>query len=153
MRYVFDSDKLDNKKARKILATVLASQKRKDLVIAPSGAGKTTTVSRDVKFIKSETDVKKADSIVILSGAARSKDVLSKKLKEAIEAVNTSGGGVSYLYVNNMEILNRRNNRVSVGSDDKRSTKQLKGTFNAPLNQFDFVKALKDESKTFKIIK
>jgi len=152
--YVFDSDKLDRKTANDILKTILGTKKKKDLLIAPAGTGKSTAAARLGQFIKSPSDVQKAKSFTILSGAGKAKNsLMSSGLSSIIEAVNASGGNVSYLYAKNMEILSRRMGRIQEGSDDLRSTKQLKGTLRAPLNQFDFIRGLKNVSKRFSIMR
>ena len=149
--YVYDSDRIPADKGATLKA-ILASKAKKNLLIAPSGAGKSTLAAKYGKFLSGESDVSKASEINLLSGAARAKGGgISKQLESLLDSVNASGGKVSYLHVKNMEIMKRRMGRASL-EGDLRSEKQLKGTKFAPLNQFDFVKAVKSRAKRFEVL-
>ena len=140
--------------ANQILKSILATKKRKDLLIAPAGAGKSTAAARLGRFIMSPADVQAAKSFTILSGAARAKKgVMSAGLQNIIQSVNDSGGKVSYLYAPNSEIRKRRYGRLDGGPVDTRSMKQLSGTLRAPMNQFDFIKGVKGSSSNFGILR
>jgi TP901 family phage tail tape measure protein len=156
--YVYDSDRIPADKGATLNA-ILASKAKKNLLIAPSGAGKSTAAAKLGKFLTGASDVPKdaksginEDNVInLLSGAARAKGGgMSTQLQKLIDSVNASGGKVSYLHVKNMEIMKRRMGRASL-EGDLRSEKQLKGTRFAPLNQFDFVKAVKARATIFKI--
>ena len=149
--YVYDSDRIPADKGATLKA-ILASKAKKNLLIAPSGAGKSTAAAKLGKFLTGASDVSKASEINLLSGAARAKGGgMSKQLESLLDSVNASGGKVSYLHVKNMEIMKRRMGRASL-EGDLRSEKQLKGTKFAPLNQFDFVKAVKSRAKRFEVL-
>lgn len=149
--YVYDSDRIPADKGATLKA-ILASKTKKNLLIAPSGAGKSTAAAKLGKFLTGASDVSKASEINLLSGAARAKGGgISKQLESLLDYVNASGGKVSYLHVKNMEIMKRRMGRASL-EGDLRSEKQLKGTKFAPLNQFDFVKAVKSKAKRFEVL-
>lgn len=149
--YVYDSDRIPADKGATLKA-ILASKAKKNLLIAPSGAGKSTLAAKYGKFLSGASEVPKASEINLLSGAARAKGGgMSKQLEALLDSVNASGGKVSYLHVKNMEIMKRRMGRASL-EGDLRSEKQLKGTKFAPLNQFDFVKAVKSRAKRFEVL-
>jgi TP901 family phage tail tape measure protein len=149
--YVYDSDRIPADKGATLKA-ILASKAKKNLLIAPSGAGKSTLAAKYGKFLSGASEVPKASEINLLSGAARAKGGgMSKQLESLLDSVNNSGGKVSYLHVKNMEIMKRRMGRASL-EGDLRSEKQLKGTKFAPLNQFDFVKAVKSRAKRFEVL-
>jgi ABC-type cobalamin transport system ATPase subunit len=154
MKKIFDSDRLDRKEAATIMAAILASGKRVDIVLAPAGAGKSTLLASidNDGFVASLNEVSDCDEFVMLSGSGRAKAMISAHLAKQIDAANATGGVVSFLHVPNMEIIRRRWKRVSEGSDDLRDTKALKRTFKAPLNQFDFIKAVKVASTRFAIL-
>lgn len=152
-KYVYDSDRLAPDKGA-TLNSILSSKVKKNLIIGPAGAGKSTFAGKGGQFISAISDISKATEIDILSGAARTKGGgLSKGLESIIASVNASGGKVSYLYAKNLEILARRSGRTSPAEGDLRSAKQLKGTKYAPLNQFDFLGGVKSKSKRFDLIK
>ena len=150
-KYIYDSDRLNPDKGA-TLAAVLASKVKKNLIIGPAGSGKSTFAGKMGQFLSGIDDVSKASEIDILSGAGRAKGGISKNLESIIAAVNSSGGKVSYLYAKNLEILSRRIGRTSPSEGDLRSVKQLKGTKYAPLNQFDFLSAVKSKARNFNLI-
>jgi len=111
-RYVYDADRI-SADGNAILKSILASKVKKNLIVGPSGAGKSTYGSGLGSFITSAADVSKASEIDILSGAARTKTGgMSKNLQQILDAVNVSGGKVSYLYTPNMNVLSRRTERI-----------------------------------------
>ena len=154
MKKIFDSDRLDRKEAATIMAAILASGKRVDIVLAPAGAGKSTLLASidNDGFVASLSDVRSCDEFVMLSGSGRAKAMISAHLAKQIDAANATGGVVSFLHVPNMEIIRRRWKRVSEGSEDLRDTKALKRTLKAPLNQFDFLKAVKVAATRFVVL-
>ena len=157
--YIFDADniglegKKDVKLSNALKKQILASGKKIDLLVAPAGAGKSTIAQNMAQqFISNEEDVEKAESFLMLAGAARSKDGgITKPLQQQIDVAKQTGGNLYYLYVPNLEIRNRKTNRVNMGSNDLRDKKSLRGTFYAPLNQYNFISQLKELG--FKIIK
>lgn len=153
--YIYDSDRLGNS-SRKILDAILASPAKKNLLSAPSGAGKSTYAGSMGKFIKSISDVLNAsenDYFTILSGAGLTKaGGMSADFSDILASVNKSGGKVNYLGVPNSEIMSRRSARSAL-EGDVRSTAELAGTVNAPLNQSSFIKNLKKGSKNFEMIR
>jgi len=149
--YVFDSDRLPSGSRDAILNAILSSPKRKNLLAAPAGAGKSTYASNLGAFISSLDDVKKASSFTILSGASlSSKGGLSSRLTDILAAVNASGGTSSYLGVSNKDIFARRSSREIT---DTRSAQQLAGTAFTPLNQTSLIKQLKSSSSNFEMIR
>jgi TP901 family phage tail tape measure protein len=153
--YVYDSDRLGGDK-QKILQAILDSTKKKDLLVGPAGAGKSTLGSGLGTFISSIDDISKASSFTILSGAALTKEKgLSQDLRAKLAAVQASGGKVSYLGVTNQELLSRREKRATGGSveGDLRSAAQLAGSKFAPLNQGAFIKQLKRSSSNFELLR
>jgi hypothetical protein len=152
-KYVYDSDRIPADK-NATLKAILASSAKKNLLIAPAGAGKSTLAAGMGKFLTGAGDVANATEIDILSGAGRTKDGgLSKNLESIMAAVNASGGKVSYLYTKNFDILSRRAGRTDPSEGDLRSKKQLAGTNYAPLNQFDFMGMLKSRSSSFQMMR
>jgi TP901 family phage tail tape measure protein len=153
--YVYDSDRLGGDK-QKILQAILDSTKKKDLLVGPAGAGKSTLGSGLGTFISSIDDISKASSFTILSGAALTKEKgLSQDLRAKLAAVQASGGKVSYLGVTNQELLSRREKRATEGSveGDLRSAAQLAGSKFAPLNQGAFIRQLKRSSSNFELLR
>jgi len=152
-KYIYDSDRIPADK-NATLKAILASSAKKNLLIAPAGAGKSTLAAGMGKFLTGAGDVANATEIDILSGAGRTKDGgLSKNLESIMAAVNASGGKVSYLYTKNFDILSRRAGRTDPSEGDLRSKKQLAGTAYAPLNQFDFMGMVKSKSNSFGIVR
>jgi TP901 family phage tail tape measure protein len=143
--YVYDSDQLTPDKRKEFLDKIMKSPLKKNALLAPAGAGKTTIANKIGPFIKSAADISKASEFTILSAAARAKDGgLSKPFQNIVSSVAKSGGKLSYLYVPSLEIKNRRSGRSALAGD-LRSGSQLKGTRYAPLNQYDFVSKIKKE--------
>lgn len=152
-KYVYDSDRIPADK-NATLKAILASSAKKNLLIAPAGAGKSTLAAGMGKFLTGAADVANATEIDILSGAGRTKDGgLSKNLESIMAAVNSSGGKVSYLYTKNFDILSRRAGRTDPSEGDLRSKKQLAGTAYAPLNQFDFMSMVKSRANSFGMVR
>ena len=152
-KYIYDSDRIPADK-NATLKAILASSAKKNLLIAPAGAGKSTLAAGMGKFLTGAADVANATEIDILSGAGRTKDGgLSKNLESIMAAVNSTGGKVSYLYTKNLDILSRRAGRTDPSEGDLRSKKQLAGTAYAPLNQFDFMGMVKSRAKSFDMIR
>jgi TP901 family phage tail tape measure protein len=152
-KYVYDSDRIPADK-NATLKAILASSAKKNLLIAPAGAGKSTLAAGMGKFLTGAGDVANATEIDILSGAGRTKDGgLSKNLESIMAAVNASGGKVSYLYTKNFDILSRRAGRTDPSEGDLRSKKQLAGTAYAPLNQFDFMGMVKSKANSFGMVR
>ena len=152
-KYVYDSDRIPADK-NATLKAILASSAKKNLLIAPAGAGKSTLAAGMGKFLTGAADVANATEIDILSGAGRTKDGgLSKNLESIMAAVNASGGKVSYLYTKNFDILSRRAGRTDPSEGDLRSKKQIAGTAYAPLNQFDFMGMVKSRSNSFGMVR
>ena len=152
-KYIYDSDRIPADK-NATLKAILASSAKKNLLIAPAGAGKSTFAAGMGKFLTGAADVANATEIDILSGAGRTKDGgLSKNLESIMAAVNSTGGKVSYLYTKNLDILSRRAGRTDPSEGDLRSKKQLAGTAYAPLNQFDFMGMVKSRAKSFDMIR
>jgi lysozyme len=152
--YIYDADRVDRKRRSHILKKILDSGKKIHILLAPSASGKTTAAKEmGEKFITSEDDLELANEILLLSGSAMSgKGGITSVLKKQIEKVKETAGKLLYLYVPNLEIKNRKYNRAfNLGSDDVRDKKALQGSHYAPLNQFKFIKQLKDLG--FKIIK
>jgi hypothetical protein len=145
--YVYDSDKLPAELRASILPAILASKKRKDGILAPAGAGKSTMASGIGQFIQSMEDVAKATGFTILSaaGLAKTPTGISKQFQPILDSIKRSGGSLKYLNVDNEEIKRRREARVATGGNDLRSEAQLKGTSYAPLNQPEFLDILKKE--------
>lgn len=152
--YIFDSDRLGSS-SRKILDAILASPAKKNLLSAPSGAGKSTYAGSMGKFIKSISDVLNAsekDYFTILSGAGLTDaDTMSSKFLDILDSVNKSGGKVSYLNVPDEEIKSRRLSRLG-STNDLRNEAQLQATINAPLNEPKFIDYLKSGAKNFDLI-
>jgi len=151
---VYDKDKIQPQEAGEILQNILSNKKKKDLLIGPSGVGKSTLAAKYGEFIKSIEDAKEASSYTILSGAGKTKaGGMSPALLKIIEAVNGSGGKVSYLSADDKTIEERREKRISKPlKGDLRSEGQLKGTRFAPKNQPDFANVVKRAANRFEII-
>jgi TP901 family phage tail tape measure protein len=144
--YIYDSDRFLGENKKLILENVLASTKKKDVLVAPSGAGKSTYAKSLGTFISSLEDVRRASSFTILSAAGLSKTEtgLSKKFESILNASLRSGGKISYLGVSNEEIENRRKVRQIQGltGGDVRSAAQLSGSLKIEKNNFKFIRAL-----------
>ena len=154
-RYVYDSDRIEPDK-NSLLKAILASKAKKNLIVGPAGSGKSTYGASLGSFITNPNQLADATEIDILSGAARTKDGgTSKNFQQIADAVNLSGGKISYLYAGNMDILSRRRGRIGTGPDegDLRSKKQIAGSMYAPLNQFDFISKVKSSAKNFEMIR
>jgi TP901 family phage tail tape measure protein len=152
-KYIYDSDRIPADK-NATLKAILASSAKKNLLIAPAGAGKSTLAAGMGTFLTGAADVANATEIDILSGAGRTKDGgLSKNLESIMAAVNSSGGKVSYLYTKNLDILSRRAGRTDPSEGDLRSKKQIAGTAYAPLNQFDFMGMVKSKANSFSMVR
>jgi TP901 family phage tail tape measure protein len=141
----YDSDFLQGSDKSLVLNKILQSPKKKDVLIAPAGAGKTTSVKkRGASIIKSAKEVDKFSQYLILSASGRAKkSTISAPLQKILGGVKRTGGSIEYLYVPNAEIEKRRNKRINKGSVDPRSRRALIGTKKAPKNQFDFVSEIK----------
>ena len=154
-RYVYDADRVDADK-NNLLKAILASRVKKNLIVGPAGSGKSTYGESLGSFITNIAQLSDASEIDILSGAARTKDGgVSKNFQQISDAVNASGGKISYLYTGNMDILSRRTGRIAEGpkQGDLRSKKQIAGSMFAPLNQFDFISKVKGSAKNFEMIR
>ena len=162
--YIFDADRIAGKEKNPILNAILESDSRikKDLIIGPSGAGKTEYAKTlGNPFINSVDDIAKATQITMLSGAGRAKDesMMSAGLQKIISSVNNSGGNINFLEAGDDQIKNQRHGRIAkamegaAGSSDLRSVGQLKGTGYAPLNQLDFMSKIKKVAGSFSVIK
>lgn len=154
-RYVYDADRVDADK-NNLLKAILASRVKKNLIVGPAGSGKSTYGESLGSFITNIAQLTDASEIDILSGAARTKDGgVSKNFQQISDAVNASGGKISYLYTGNMDILSRRTGRIAEGpkQGDLRSKKQIAGSMFAPLNQFDFISKVKGSAKNFEMIR
>ena len=154
-RYVYDADRVDADK-NNLLKAILASRVKKNLIVGPAGSGKSTYGESLGSFITNIAQLTDASEIDILSGAARTKDGgVSKNFQQISDAVNASGGKISYLYTGNMDILSSRTGRIAEGpkQGDLRSKKQIVGTMFAPLNQFDFISKVKGSAKNFEMIR
>ena len=145
--YIYDSDKLPAELRASILPAILASKKRKDGILGPAGAGKSTMAGGIGQFIQSMEDIAKATGFTILSaaGLAKTPTGISKQFQPILDSIKRSGGSLKYLNVDNEEIKRRREARVATGGNDLRSEAQLKGTSYAPLNQPEFLDILKKE--------
>ena len=150
---IFDKDRISSK-SKDILEGILSSNKRKNLLMGPSGVGKSTLASSYGEFIQSLEDLQRASSYTILSGAGKTKSGgMSPALEEVINAVNSSGGKVSFLSASDETIEKRRQSRIdSPMKGDLRSEKQLKGTKYAPKNQPEFTEAVRRAARQFEII-
>ena len=154
-RYVYDADRIEPDK-NSLLKAILASRTKKNLIVGPAGSGKSTYGASLGSFITNPNQLADATEIDILSGAARTKDGgTSKNFQQIADAVNLSGGKISYLYAGNMDILSRRRGRIDAGPQegDLRSKKQIAGSMYAPLNQFDFISKVKSSAKNFEMIR
>jgi len=154
-RYVYDADRIQPDK-NALLKAILASGAKKNLLVGPAGSGKSTYGASLGAFITNVGQLADATEIDILSGAARTKDGgISKNFQQIADAVNASGGKISYLYAGNMDILSRRMGRVGAGPSegDLRSQKQIAGSMYAPLNQFDFISKVKGAAQNFEMIR
>jgi len=158
--YIFDADVVGAKNSAAMQKAILASPVKKNLMFGPSGSGKTSVAGRSGGiFLRTAEDIARInpliDEITMLSGAAKTKaGGLSKPAQALLDAANSSGGRISYVYVPNDEIISRRNKRVESPFElDTRGKKQLKGTRYAPRNQFDFIQQIKNSSRRFSLIK
>jgi TP901 family phage tail tape measure protein len=154
-RYVYDSDRIVADK-NALLKAILASRAKKNLIVGPAGSGKTTYGSGLGSFITNVAQLGDASEIDIISGAARTKEGgVSKNFQQIVEAVNASGGKVSYIYAKNMDIYSRRVGRVGLGPQegDLRSKKQIAGSVYAPMNQFDFLSKVKRNAANFQMVR
>ena len=154
-RYVYDADRIEPDK-NALLKAILASNTKKNLIVGPAGAGKSTYGASLGSFITNVSQLADATEIDILSGAARSKDGgLSKNFQQIASAVNSSGGKISYLYAGNMDLYSRRVGRMGSGpmEGDLRSAKQISGSLYAPMNQFDFISKVKNSARNFEMIR
>jgi TP901 family phage tail tape measure protein len=154
-RYVYDSDRIVADK-NALLKAILASRAKKNLIVGPAGSGKTTYGSGLGSFITNVAQLGDATEIDIISGAARTKEGgVSKNFQQIVEAVNASGGKVSYIYAKNMDIYSRRVGRVGLGPQegDLRSKKQIAGSVYAPMNQFDFLSNVKRNAANFQMVR
>ena len=144
--YVYDGDRLSPELRASILPAILASGKRKDGILAPSGAGKSTMAAGIGPFIQSLEEVKLANAFTILSGAglAKTPNGISKPFQTILDSIKSSGGSLKYLNVADKEILARRAGRTT-SEGDLRSQKQLDGTNYAKLNQPDFLDAVRKQ--------
>ena len=152
---IYDKDKIKSGLDSQVLKEILSERKRKDLLIGPSGVGKSTLAAQYGEFIKGIEDTEKATSYTILSGAGKTKaGGISPALQEIINSVNQSGGKVSYLSASDQVIDERRKKRIETPvAGDLRSEKQLKGTRFAPKNQPGLTEIIQKASKRFEIIK
>lgn len=141
---IYDSDYLTGSNKASVLNAVLGSKAKKDLLVAPAGAGKTTYAKKSGgQIIKSLAEVKKFKQFLILSGSAKAKNSLfSAPFEKILESVKASGGSVEYLYLPNDVIDERRSGRIESGTDDQRSQAQLEGSSYAKKNQPDFMRGL-----------
>ena len=141
---IYDSDYLTGSNKASVLNAVLSTNAKKDLLVAPAGAGKTTYAKKSGgQIIKSLAEVKKFKQFLILSGAAKAKNSLfSAPFEKILASVKASGGDVEYLYLPNDVIDERRRGRVGSGTDDQRSQAQLEGSSYAKKNQPDFMRGL-----------
>ena len=154
-RYVYDADRIQPDK-NALLKAILASGAKKNLIVGPAGSGKSTYGASLGSFITNVGQLADATEIDILSGAARTKDGgISKNFQQIADAVNMSGGKISYLYAGNMDILSRRMGRIGEGPSegDLRSKKQIAGSMYAPLNQFDFISKVKGAASNFEMVR
>lgn len=151
---IFDKDRLGPNLDKDLLRSILNDSKKKDLLIGPSGVGKSTLASQYGQFIKNFNDIKEASSYTILSGAGKTKEGgISPALREIIESVNQSGGKVSFLSAADKIIEDRREKRIkNPDQDDLRSIKQLKGTRFAPKNQPEFANMLETAASRFELL-
>ena len=148
---VYDRDKIQPGIAGDILSKILSNRKKKNLLLGPSGVGKTTMASKYGAFIQNLEDAQAASSYTILSGAARTKKGgVSPALQNIINAVNQSGGTVSYLNSSDKVLDERRDKRIAQPlKGDLRSLNQLKGTKYAPKHQPDFISNVQKLSARF----
>jgi hypothetical protein len=154
-RYVYDADRIQPDK-NALLKAILASGAKKNLIVGPAGSGKSTYGASLGSFITNPAQLADATEIDILSGAARTKEGgISKNFQQIANAVNMSGGKISYLYAGNMDILSRRMGRIGEGPSegDLRSKKQIAGSMYAPLNQFDFISKVKGAASNFEMVR
>ena len=151
---VYDRDKIQPGIAGDILNKILSNRKKKNLLLGPSGVGKTTMAAKYGSFIQNLEDAQTASSYTILSGAAKTKKGgVSPALQNIINAVNQSGGTVSYLSSSDKVLDERRDKRIAQPlKGDLRSLNQLKGTKYAPKHQPDFISNVKKLSARFQNI-
>lgn len=151
--YIFDRDKIPSGLSGTILNSILASSKRKDLIVGPAGSGKSTVAAGLGTFIKTLDDLNKATSFTVLSSSGlSSKGALTEPFQNILSAVNRSGGKTTYLATANEELKKRRASRTLSGGD-VRSAGELSGALYAPLNQRSFIKQLKKESSNFELMR
>jgi ABC-type phosphate transport system ATPase subunit len=149
---IYDADNFSGTDKATVLKAIIASGKPFTLVHGPAGCGKTTIVKNTFgdNFVDSLKSVKLADKFVILSGANMTKSgEPSKALSDMVKKASL----VSFIVVDNLSIINRRKNRIAIGSTDVRSKETLIGTLRAPLNNFSFICKLKKLAKCSEIVK
>ena len=148
---IFDADNFTGTDKATVLKAVLASGKPFSMIHGPAGCGKTTIAAKlfGGNFVDSLKSVKAADSFVVLSGACKTK---SGEPSKAVGSMVAKATSVSFLIVNNLEIINRRKSRITVGSTDSRSKKALVGTLKAPVNNFSFISKLRKLAKKSEIV-
>jgi len=148
---IFDADNFAGTDKATVLKAILASGKPFSMIHGPAGCGKTTIAAKlfGGNFVDSLKSIKTADDFVILSGACKTK---SGEPSKAVSSMFQKATSISFVVVNNLEIINRRKNRIVVGSTDSRSKKALVGTLKAPVNNFSFICKLRKLAKKSEII-
>lgn len=149
---IYDSDMIAPALRVRIIRAIVSSGKKYDVVIGPAGAGKTSFVHGRGQYVNSLEDVASADSFIVVSASARSKKN-SSLITDQLNSIIAKASSVAYLYVNNLELRNRRNHRIVNGALDNRTKKELIATKFAPLNEYDFINSLKKICRTFKMIR
>ena len=131
---IFDSDMIGGG-AKNVLDAIMASGKPYDVLSGPAGSGKTTFATQRFgkNFVLSAEDIANYAEFMVLSGAGPTK---SGDFSDAAKGIMSGARKVMALRASEERVMQQRqarlNEAIKSGSPDKRSVKQLEGTFKAP---------------------
>src|SRR6056300_325819 len=131
---IFDSDMI-GAGSKDVLNAILSSGKDYDVISGPAGSGKTTFATQRFgkNFVLSADDLDKFKEFMVLSSAGETK---SGDFSPQAQSIMSGARQITALIIPAEKITQQRQQRLDdalrSGSQDKRSTKQLQGTINAP---------------------
>jgi TP901 family phage tail tape measure protein len=131
---IFDSDMI-GAGSKDVLNAILSSGKAYDVISGPAGSGKTTFATQRFgkNFVLSADDLDKFKEFIVLSSAGETK---SGDFSPQAQGIMSGARQITALRIPAEKITQQRQQRLDnalrSGSQDKRSTKQLQGTINAP---------------------